>query len=86
MTKAPSLGSSTAIFGLLGAEAIFIVQHRDLLGAQYQTAFRQIAQVAIVNLFIGFVVPGIDNWGHIGGLIGGAIFTWFGGPIFELNK
>ncbi len=86
LTEAPSLGSSTAIFGLLGAEAIFIVQHRDLLGAQYQTAFRQIAQVAIVNLFIGFVVPGIDNWGHIGGLIGGAIFTWFGGPIFELNK
>ena len=86
LTKAPSLGSSTAIFGLLGAEAIFIVQHRDLLGDQYQTAFRQIAQVAIVNLFIGFAVPGIDNWGHIGGLIGGAVFTWFGGPIFELKK
>ena len=86
LTKAPSLGSSTAIFGLLGAEAIFIVQHRDLMGDQYQTAFRQIAQVAIVNLFIGFAVPGIDNWGHIGGLIGGAVFTWFGGPIFELKK
>jgi rhomboid protease GluP len=86
LTKAPSLGSSTAIFGLLGAEAIFIVQHRDLLGDQYQQAIRQIAQVALVNLVIGFLVPGIDNWGHIGGLIGGAAFTWFGGPIFELSK
>jgi hypothetical protein len=25
----------------------------------------------------------IDNWGHIGGLIGGALFAWFGGPLFQ---
>ncbi len=86
LTSAPSLGSSTAIFGLLGAEAIFIYQHRDLLGKQYRTALGQIVQVAVVNLVIGFLVPGIDNWGHIGGLIGGAIFTWFGGPLYRLSE
>ncbi len=83
-TEAPSLGSSTAIFGLLGAEGIFIYQHRKLLGDQSKVALRQIIQVAIGNLVIGFMIPGIDNWGHIGGLIGGAIFTWFGGPSFSI--
>ncbi len=83
-TQAPSLGSSTAIFGLLGAEGIFIYKHRKLFGEQFQIALRQIVQVAVGNLVIGFLVPGIDNWGHIGGLIGGAIYTWFGGPIFSI--
>jgi len=83
-TEAPSLGSSTAIFGLLGAEGIFIYQHRNLFGAQFKLALRQIIQVAVGNLVIGFMIPGIDNMGHIGGLIGGAIFTWFGGPNFSI--
>ncbi len=83
-TQAPSLGSSTAIFGLLGAEGIFIYQHRKLFGQQFKTALRQIVQVAVGNLVIGFLVPGIDNWGHIGGLIGGAVYTWFGGPSFQI--
>jgi rhomboid protease GluP len=36
--------------------------------------------VAAINLLIG-MSPGIDNWGHIGGLVAGVIFTWLGGPI-----
>lgn len=82
-TSAPSLGSSTAIFGLLGAEGIFIYQHRKLFGEQFRTALKQIIQVAAINILIG-LSPGIDNWGHIGGLIGGAAFTWFGGPLFSV--
>ena len=83
-TEAPSLGSSTAIFGLLGAEGIFIYQHRNLFGEQFKVALRQIIQVAVGNLVIGWMIPGIDNMGHIGGLIGGALYTWFGGPNFTL--
>ena len=82
-TQAPSLGSSTAIFGLLGAEGVFIYQHKKLFGNQSQVALRQIIQVAAINLLIG-LSPGIDNWGHLGGLIGGAVFTWFTGPIFQV--
>jgi len=78
-TPSPSLGSSTAIFGILGAEGIFIYQHRNLFGDQFRVALRQIIQVAVVNLLIG-LSPGIDNWGHIGGLIGGVAYTWFAGP------
>jgi len=83
-TAAPSLGSSTAIFGLLGAEGVFIYHHRNLFGEQFKVALRQIIQVALVNLVIGWMIPGIDNMGHIGGLIGGALFTWFGGPNFTI--
>ncbi|MFO7944787.1 MAG: rhomboid family intramembrane serine protease [Anaerolineales bacterium] len=84
LTQASSLGSSTAIFGLLGAEGVFIYQHRDLLGERFEGALRQIIQVALINLLIG-LSPGIDNWGHIGGLLGGVAFTWFAGPLFQLE-
>jgi rhomboid protease GluP len=83
-TPANSLGSSTAIFGLLAAEGVFIYQHRELFGERSRIALRQIIQVALINLLIG-LSPGIDNWGHLGGLIGGALFSWFAGPIFKLE-
>jgi rhomboid protease GluP len=35
-------------------------------------------------LFIG-LTPGIDNWGHVGGMLGGAIFAWFASPRWEVT-
>jgi hypothetical protein len=26
----------------------------------------------------------IDNWGHVGGLLGGAMFAWFAGPRWKV--
>ncbi len=83
-TQSPSLGSSTAIFGLLGAEGVFIYQHRKIFGKQFNQQLWQIVQVAVVNILIG-LSPGIDNWGHIGGLIGGMVFTFLAGPLFKLE-
>lgn len=83
-TPDPSLGSSTAIFGLLAAEGVFIYQHRELFGDRSQIALRQIIQVAAINFLIG-LSPRIDNWGHFGGLIGGALFSWFAGPLLKLE-
>lgn len=84
-TEAPSLGSSTAIFGLLGAHGIYVYQNRELFGEQITRAsLSRIIQVAVINLLIG-LSPGIDNWGHIGGLIGGTVFTWFGGPLMKVT-
>lgn len=84
LTPAPSLGSSTAIFGILGAEGVFIYQHRHLFGDHFKVALRQIVQIAVINIIIG-LSPGIDNWGHIGGLVGGIVFTWFAGPAWKLE-
>jgi rhomboid protease GluP len=77
-----SLGSSTAIFGLLGAEGVLIYQNREIFGSIARRALSQVVIIAIVNLIIG-LTPGIDNWGHIGGLIGGTLFAWFGGPVLQ---
>ena len=75
----PSLGASTAVFGLLGAQGIFLYRHRDLFGGQARAALQNVITIAVINFIIG-LQPGIDNWGHLGGLLGGLIFTWFGGP------
>jgi len=84
-TQAPSLGSSTAIFGLLGAHGIFVYQNRSFFGEPItRAALTRIIQVAVINLLIG-LSPGIDNWGHVGGLIGGTVFTWFGGPLLIIS-
>ncbi len=84
-TDAASLGSSTAIFGLLGAQGVFIYHNRKIFGEQVSKAsLSRIIQVAVINLIIG-LSPGIDNWGHIGGLLGGIIFTWLGGPLLEVQ-
>jgi len=77
-----SLGSSTAIFGLLGAQGVLVYQNRELFGNTARRALSQVVMIAAVNLVIG-LSPGIDNWGHIGGLLGGTLFAWFGGPLLQ---
>jgi rhomboid protease GluP len=79
------VGASTAIFGLLGAEAIFLLQNRKLFAGQFRSAIGNIIFIAAINLFIIGSLPGIDNWGHIGGLLGGLIFTSFAGPLWEVE-
>lgn len=83
-TQGYSIGASTAIFGLIGAEGIFLYQNRKLFGGQVKSAIGNIVFIAAINLFIG-LAPGIDNWGHVGGLLGGLIFAWFAGPRWEVE-
>lgn len=63
-----SIGASGAIFGLMGALVYFGYHYRLYLGNVIMTG---IVPVIILNLVIGFMNPMIDNFGHIGGLIGG---------------
>ena len=81
-----SVGASTAIFGLIGAEGVFLYQNRQLFGRQFGRAIGNVVFIIVVNLVIDFVPgSGIDYWGHIGGLLGGLIFTWFAGPHWEVG-
>lgn len=84
LTPSPSLGASTATFGLLAAEAAFILQNRQILGNSNR-ALMNLVYIAGVNLLLGFTTTGIDNFGHIGGLLGGLVFTWFGGPRWKVE-
>ncbi|HEX8993360.1 MAG TPA: rhomboid family intramembrane serine protease [Anaerolineales bacterium] len=79
-----SVGASTAIFGLVGAEGVFLFQNRQLFGTGFRRAIGNVIFVVVVNLLLG-LTPGIDNWGHVGGLIGGLLFAWFAGPVWELG-
>ena len=83
-TDSPSLGSSTAIFGLIGAQGVFFYHNREVFGPAVRQALNGIISIAIINLVIG-LSPGIDNWGHVGGLAGGVSFAWLGGPILKVT-
>ncbi len=83
-TKA-SLGASTAIFGLIAAQTVFIYQNRALYGKRAQNMLLNNVMIIVVNLILG-LSPGIDNMGHLGGLVGGITFGWFAGPLWKLDK
>jgi rhomboid protease GluP len=78
----PSLGASTSIFGLLGAEGVLLYQNRQIFGPAARRSLTNVIMVAALNLAIS-LSPGIDLWGHVGGLIGGSFFAWFAGPHFR---
>lgn len=65
-----SIGASGAIFGLMGALVYFGYHYRVYLGNVVKS---QIIPLIVINLVLGFCVSGIDNFAHIGGLIGGTL-------------
>ena len=67
-----SAGASGAIFGLFGALLFFGMIYPRLF---FRTIGVNILVVLGINLLFGFSMPGIDNAGHIGGLIGGFLAT-----------
>lgn len=84
LSSNPSVGASTAIFGLVAAETVFILMNRALFGSRARSILINLVVIIVVNLAIG-MSPGIDNWGHLGGLLGGAIFAWMGGPLLKVQ-
>ncbi|HVF19743.1 MAG TPA: rhomboid family intramembrane serine protease [Mycobacteriales bacterium] len=58
-----SVGASGAVFGLFGAYYVIAKRLRADTG--------QIVGLIVINLAIGFAIPQIDNWAHIGGLVTG---------------
>ena len=69
-----SIGASGAIFGLLGAMLVFAIKSKGKTGSGF---IKSILSVIFMNIFIGMTLPGIDNFGHIGGLLGGMFITFF---------
>ena len=69
---AGSVGASGAIFGLMGAMLYFGYYYRVYLGNALKSS---ILPVIVINLGMGFLLNGVDNFAHIGGLIGGTIMT-----------
>jgi membrane associated rhomboid family serine protease len=80
----PSLGASGAVFGIVGAYFTFLIQNEDLFGRQGDYMQRNLAQTIMVNLVMGAVSPMIDQWGHVGGFLGGIGMAATFGPRLRM--
>ncbi len=80
-----SVGASGAIFGLAGALMAFLGLRRKMLGKLGRQQFINITAIIAINLFIGFSLPGIDNLGHLGGLIAGLAIGWRFAPDYQVG-
>jgi rhomboid protease GluP len=65
-----TIGASAAILGLVGA----ILYYGKSRGGVYGRAlYKQVAVWTVLIFLFGVVVPGINNWGHAGGMLGGIV-------------
>lgn len=69
---AVSAGASGAIFGVIGGFLWIVILHR---GRFEQITTRGIVMMIVLTIYYGFSSVGIDNWGHIGGLLAGFATT-----------
>lgn len=70
MSPTISIGASGAIFALLGACLVLAVKMKRRIGKGF---FNNIITVIVINLVLGLSLPDIDNFGHVGGLLGGIV-------------
>jgi len=65
-----TIGASAAVCGLMGA-ALYYGRSRG--GVYGRAVYSQIAGWALTLFVFGFMVPGINNWGHGGGIVAGML-------------
>ena len=78
LTNYASVGASGAIFGLFGALLYFGYKYRATLDGFLRSS---IIPTLLLNLLLGFMIPGIDVSAHLGGLIGGLLFSYQTGVV-----
>ena len=85
----PGVGASGSLFGLLGSLLFFGILKPGLFKSHFG---HNIILTIVLNLGYGFTNAGIDNFAHIGGLIGGFLASgivlssnkkrWYTNPLF----
>jgi rhomboid protease GluP len=66
-----TIGASAAVCSLIGS---LLYYGKSSGGAYGSSVFREVSGW-VVSLFIfGLIIPGINNWGHGGGIVGGILF------------
>ena len=72
----PSLGSSGGDFGLLAAAVGFGWKQGDMIPEQARKYFGwAVLPYLVLSLGMGLRSSAVDNWGHFGGLLGGAVLA-----------
>jgi hypothetical protein len=67
----------------VAAQGVLVYRNREFFGSRARSILMNILFIVAVNLFIGAASQGIDNWGHMGGMVGGFAFGWFAGPLYK---
>jgi len=75
-----SVGASGGIFGLMGALLAFAIIDRHKIQKKYLSS---LIQIIVINLVIGLSIKNIDNFGHIGGLLGGFMIGYISYRILK---
>jgi rhomboid protease GluP len=71
---AVSGGASGAIFGVYGAALVFLWRERAVIDTyEFRWLFGGGVAFSILTIALGYIIPGIDNYAHIGGLIAGML-------------
>lgn len=70
-----TIGASAPIFGLLGA--LIHYGRRGGISALSQ----QVWSWAIILFIFGYLIPGVDNWAHLGGFAGGWLISYWLNPL-----
>jgi rhomboid protease GluP len=74
-----TIGASAAVCSLIGA-LLFYGKSRG--GSYGSSVYREISGWVISLFVFGLIFPGINNWGHGGGIVGGIIL----GAILGYNE
>ena len=70
-------GASGAFFGIAGALVIFLIRNRHAPAVTGGGQLTGLLVMLALNGAYGLAQPGIDNWGHLGGFVGGsALAMW----------
>lgn len=65
-----AIGASGALFGIIGALLVFYYKNKDKISGAI-LKYKSIYTMILINLIFGILIPKIDNFAHIGGLITG---------------
>lgn len=69
---AVSAGASGAVFGIIGGLLWAVICHR---GAAEGMTTRGMLLMLVLSLYFGFTTAGVDNWCHVGGMLGGFLMA-----------
>jgi rhomboid protease GluP len=71
-----TIGASAGVCGLVGS----ILYFGKSRGGSYGTAlYKQVGMWVLIMFIFGILVPGINNWGHAGGIAAGAALGYWMG-------
>ena len=79
-----SAGASGAIFGIIGVLLAYYFRYRTQLGAVGRSQLYNMAIIAALNLFLSAQVQNVDDWAHLGGLLGGTILGLLLAPAYQM--